>query len=82
MFDNKIEGIGTWSSFGVSILLLISGILLASSRSWLPEWLAVIALICFILVLCIWVTLGRQYYERRLQERAEEIARSKRMEKP
>jgi len=82
MFNKNIDGLRTGWVAAISIFILLSCIFLATSRSLTTGWLEFFASLCFILVLCIWITLGWQRYERRLQERAEKIAESKRVEEP
>jgi membrane protein implicated in regulation of membrane protease activity len=82
MFDKNIDGFKKGWLFIVSLALLISGIIIIIAKLLIPSVLGIMATICFLFVLFIWITLYRQWDERRVEKRAESKARSERMKKP
>jgi uncharacterized membrane protein HdeD (DUF308 family) len=76
MFNNKIEGIGKWSSFLSSIIMVLGGIFLFFSDTTIVEVLIAIGFLCIVFAICIWISLYRQWDERRIEERVKKRIQS------
>jgi Na+/proline symporter len=77
MFNKKLNGIGTGSSFVVSVVLVLSGIFLFVSDTTVVVVLMLIGFIAICFAVCIWISLYRQWDERRLEERVKNRMESK-----